>query len=75
MNQVKPLRTGHLSGTIKSTDAPACNVTLETGRIYQSEAKLSPSAVRSDAAVNEAANADFPAAVVTPTSSDITPTA
>ena len=40
MKPVKPEKTAHVSGIIKSTDAKAQTVTLETGRIYHSEAKL-----------------------------------
>ena len=47
MNPAKPAKTGHVSGTIKSTDAKARTVTLETGHIYHSEAKLDLSQFKS----------------------------
>lgn len=47
MQPVKPEKTNHVSGTIKSTDAKAQTVTLETGRIYHSEAKLDLSGFKS----------------------------
>ena len=47
MKPVKPEKTTNVSGTIKSTDAKAQTVTLETGRIYHSESKLDLSGLKS----------------------------
>ena len=52
MKPERPARVAKVSGTIKSTDAKACTVTLETGRIYHSEARLDLSKFKSSDKVN-----------------------
>ena len=47
MKPEQPARAAKVSGTIKSTDAKARTVTLETGRIYHSEARLDLSRFKS----------------------------
>lgn len=52
MKPVQPARAAKVSGTIKSTDSKARTVTLETGRIYHSEARLDLSRFKSGDKVN-----------------------
>ena len=47
MRPIRPASSTRISGVIKSTDATARTVTLETGRIYHSEVKMDLSQLKS----------------------------